>query len=93
MFQVNPLPRQRIHMKNQPLYSLKDKSKKLKCRLLQFLSSHSKWTGEGQVVRWGWATFQCRGQSSRKSVRVYRTESYKMIKMYLKIQDIFNQTE
>ena len=28
-------------------------------------------------------------QSTRKSVRVYRTESYKMIKMYLKIQDIF----
>ena len=35
MFQVNPL--QRIHMKNQALFSLKDKSKKLKCRLLQFL--------------------------------------------------------
>ena len=29
--------RQRIHMKNQALYSSKDKSKKLKCRLLQFL--------------------------------------------------------
>ena len=29
--------RQRIHMKNQPLFSLKHKSKKLKCRLLQFL--------------------------------------------------------
>ena len=28
---------QRIHMKNQALYSLKDKNKKLKCRLLQFL--------------------------------------------------------
>ena len=28
---------QRIHMKNQALFSLKDKSKKLKCRLLQFL--------------------------------------------------------
>ena len=27
----------RIHMKNQALFSLKDKSKKLKCRLLQFL--------------------------------------------------------
>ena len=25
------------------------------------------------------------------SVRVYRTESYKMIKMYLKIQDIFTR--
>ena len=24
-------------------------------------------------------------------MRVYRTESYKMIKMYLKIQDIFNR--
>ena len=34
MFQVN---RQRIHMKNQALFSSKDKSKKLKCRLLQFL--------------------------------------------------------
>ena len=34
MFQV----RQRIHMKNQALFSSKDKSKKkLKCRLLQFL--------------------------------------------------------
>ena len=29
--------RQRIHMKNQALFSLKDKSKKLKCRLPQFL--------------------------------------------------------
>ena len=29
--------RQRIHMKNQALLSLKDKSKKIKCRLLQFL--------------------------------------------------------
>ena len=33
MFQVNPL----IHMKNQALFSSKDKSKKLKCCLLQFL--------------------------------------------------------
>ena len=30
--------RQRIHMKNQAIFSSKDKSKKLKCRLLQFLS-------------------------------------------------------
>ena len=29
--------RQRIPMKNQALFSLKDKSKKLKCRLLQLL--------------------------------------------------------
>ena len=29
--------RQRIHMKNQALFSLKDKSKKLKCHLLQIL--------------------------------------------------------
>ena len=29
--------RQRIHMKNQALFSLKDKSRKLKCHLLQFL--------------------------------------------------------
>ena len=29
--------RQRIHMKNQALFSSKDKSKKLKCPLLQFL--------------------------------------------------------
>ena len=29
--------RQRIHMKNQALFSLKDKNKKFKCRLLQFL--------------------------------------------------------
>ena len=28
--------RQRIHLKNQALFSLKDKSKQLKCRLLQF---------------------------------------------------------
>ena len=37
MFQVNPLLRQRIHLKHQALLSSKDKSKKLKCRLLQFL--------------------------------------------------------
>ena len=30
--------RQRIHMKNQVLFSLKDKIKRLKCCLLQFLS-------------------------------------------------------
>ena len=29
--------RQRIHLKNQVLFSSKDKSEKLKCRLLQFL--------------------------------------------------------
>ena len=29
--------RQRIHMKDQALFSSKDKSKSLKCRLLQFL--------------------------------------------------------
>ena len=29
--------RQRIHMKNEALFSWKDKSKNLKCRLLQFL--------------------------------------------------------
>ena len=29
--------RQRIHMKNQALFSSKDKSEKLKCRLLHFL--------------------------------------------------------
>ena len=34
MFQVNP---QRIHTKNQALFSSKDKSKRLKSRLLQFL--------------------------------------------------------
>ena len=33
MFQVNPL----LDMKNQALFSSKDKSKKLKCHLLQFL--------------------------------------------------------
>ena len=44
MFQVNSLPsessagpQQRIHMKNQALFSSKDKSKKLKCHLLEFL--------------------------------------------------------
>ena len=31
--------RQRIHMKHQALFFSKDKSKKLKCRLLQFLFS------------------------------------------------------
>ena len=36
IFQVNPLPRQRFHMKNQSLFSSKEKSKKLKCRLLPF---------------------------------------------------------
>ena len=29
--------RQRIHLKHQGLFSLKDKSRKLKCHLLQFL--------------------------------------------------------
>ena len=38
--QVNPLPSlivQVYPLKNQALFSSKDKSKKLKCRLLQFL--------------------------------------------------------
>ena len=35
VFQVSPM--QRIHMKNQAFFSSKHKSKKLKCRLLQFL--------------------------------------------------------
>ena len=38
MFQVTPLlGKQRIHMKNQALFSSKDISKELKCHLLQFL--------------------------------------------------------
>ena len=37
MFQFNSFARQMIHMKNQALFSLKDKSKKIKCCLLQFL--------------------------------------------------------
>ena len=36
MFQVNPLAED-SHEKNQALFSSKDKSKKLKCCLLQFL--------------------------------------------------------
>ena len=36
MFQVNPLGRG-FTLKDQALFSSKDKSKKLKCRLLQFL--------------------------------------------------------
>ena len=34
--------RQRIHMKNQALFSSKDKSKKLKCGLLQFMFGASR---------------------------------------------------
>ena len=37
MFSSESSARQRIHMKYQALFSSKDKSKKLKCRLLQFL--------------------------------------------------------
>ena len=37
MFQVNPLLGRVFTLKNQAFFSLKDKSKKLKCRLLQFL--------------------------------------------------------
>ena len=33
----NESARQRIHIKNQAFFSSKDKSKKLKCHLLQFL--------------------------------------------------------
>ena len=36
-FSCESSARQRSHMKNQALFSLKDKNKKLKCRLLQFL--------------------------------------------------------
>ena len=40
MFQVNP--GQRIHMKNQALFSLKDESKESKCHQLQFFVWHFK---------------------------------------------------
>ena len=36
MFQVNPLLGGGFHMKNQVLFSSKEKSEKLKCCLLQF---------------------------------------------------------
>ena len=64
MFQVSP--RQRIHLKNQALFSSKDKSKKLKFRLLQFLygalrantnqllqlcTAHTAWSESDQAVR------------------------------------------
>ena len=42
MFQVNPLLCRRFTQKNQALFSLKDKSKKLKCHLLQFLFGASR---------------------------------------------------
>ena len=42
--------RQRIHMKNQALFSLKDKSKKLKCRLLQFLFGALRVTGKNLLL-------------------------------------------
>ena len=37
MFQVNPLLGRGFTLKNQAIFSLKDRSKKLNCRLLQFL--------------------------------------------------------
>ena len=39
--------RQRIHLKYQALFSSKDKSKKLKCRLLQFLFGALRVNGVG----------------------------------------------
>ena len=44
-----------------------------------------------EIVRFLGGIYLTLKQSSRKSARVYRTESYKMIKMYLKIQDIFTR--
>ena len=40
-------------MKNQALFSLKDKSKKVKCRLLQFLfgALRVKWIGHASVLK------------------------------------------
>ena len=43
MFQL----KQRIHMKNQDLFSLKDTSQKLKCRLLKFLFGALRVNGTG----------------------------------------------
>ena len=37
-------------MKNQALFSLKDKSKKLKCRLLQFLFGALRVNVQGQIL-------------------------------------------
>ena len=45
MFHVNPLL-QRIHMKNQAIFSSKDKSEKLKCRRLRFLFGALSFKGE-----------------------------------------------
>ena len=42
---------QRIHMKNQALFSLEDKSKKLNCHLLQFLFGFLR-VKRGAVVEW-----------------------------------------
>ena len=61
--------RQRIHMKSQALFASKDKSKKLKCRLLQFLfgalrvdtSSLPTPLGAGCVGQQMLGNFQCRG--------------------------------
>ena len=43
--------RQKIHMKNQALFSSKDRSKNLKCRLLQFLFFAVRVKGKLQPVR------------------------------------------
>ena len=46
--------RQRIHMKNQALFSSKDKSKKLKCRLQKFLFGTLKVQDKFQLVYGFW---------------------------------------
>ena len=52
---------QRIHMKNQALFSLKDKSRKLKCRLLQFLFGALRVNPIKCLRGWGGITFYEKG--------------------------------
>ena len=62
--------RQRIHMKNQALFSSKDQSKKLKCCLLQFLfgTLRVKGTLSGKATLSTLPLFQCGSTLNEKNL-------------------------
>ena len=65
MFQVNPL-----HMKDQALFSTKDKSKKIKCRLLQFLFGALRvniYERQDKYVKISGASFKVKGYACREA--------------------------
>ena len=83
MFQVNPLLLGRgFTSKNQVLFSLKDKSKKLKCHLLQFLFGALR--VKTQLLNGGRTLFNCKGGTTAHSLSLSPAHCPDMTEILLK---------